>query len=119
MDVVIVDDDTALLRSLEIILCAEGHRVTVFSDPSVAYTFFKQGGSADVLILDYVLPGVTGKRFLELLRRYVPRLDDSKVIIITGHMEMIDGAKLKAIGAMALLPKPLHLSELCDLVSSG
>ena len=119
MNIVVIDDDTALLKSLKIILSGQGHNVSAFDNPREAYASLKEGMPADVLIIDYMLPGVTGKRFLELLRRYVSHLCNSKVIIITGNLEMIDGVELKKMGVAELLPKPLDLHELCKIVGSG
>jgi two-component system cell cycle response regulator CtrA len=119
MNIVVIDDDTALLKSLKIILSGQGHNVLAFDNPREAYTSLKEGGPVDVLIVDYMLPGVTGESLLELLRRYVLHLANSKVIMITGHLEMIDGVKLKRMGVAELLPKPLDLHELCKVVGSG
>ena len=116
MDIVILDDDKQQLRSLEILLGTRGHKVTAFADPHAAYNHLKQADAPNVLVLDYVLPGVTGKGFLKLLRQFVPHLHVCDVIIVSGHLEQIDGVALKQLGAKALLAKPLDINELCSIV---
>ena len=130
VDIVILDDDKQQLRSLEILLGARGHKVTAFADPHAAYNHLsaaqaglKQADAPNVLVLDYVLPGVTGKGFLKLLRQFVPHLSAAQaglhvcdVIIVSGHLEQIDGVALKQLGAKALLAKPLDINELCRIV---
>jgi len=40
------------------------------------------------------------------------------VIIVTGHVEQIEGVRLRQLGARALLAKPLDLVELCSPVEN-
>ncbi len=71
MNILIVDNDLALLRSLEIVLTAHGHHVTCFSDPATARLYVEQGPDIDVLIVDYVMGEMNGDELLKRLGRQV------------------------------------------------
>ena len=116
MNVVILDDDAAFLRSAEILLSHHGHRVMAFTDPDDACIFLKLRTDVNVLVLDYVLPELTGAEFLQQVKSYLPR--DCQVILISGHTDLIDPIDLDAIGVGVFLPKPLDFDQLCRLVGS-
>lgn len=117
MNIVIVDDDLALLRSLELVLQAEGHHVMSFSDPATANLYLEQQPEIDVLLLDYVMGESTGEEVLRNLsiEKSIPR----KTIMITGHKEAIRSSKiLQALGVDLVLCKPLDLNELCERIKT-
>jgi DNA-binding response OmpR family regulator len=128
MNVIVVDDDAALLRSLAIVLRSRGHTVKSFDNSREACHFIGQSrvGSSparvgagadspvDVLILDYVMPGLTGEELLRETRECLP--PTCKVILISGHTDQVEPLDLKGMGVTAFLPKPLDFEELCKLV---
>jgi len=114
MHVTILDDDTALLRSLEIVLTDLGHEVTVFDDPEVACRHIRSGSALDVLILDYMMPAFTG---LEVLKRVGAHLREGcKVIMVTGHGDCLSPTGLKGERVHTVLPKPVDLDRICNIV---
>jgi DNA-binding NtrC family response regulator len=117
MNVVITDNDTALLKSLEIVLTAEGHQVRTFNDPLAACQYLEGGGVLDVLVLDYLMPGMTGADLLN--RVYSWRKIDFIVILISGHTDIIGLDRLEKTGVHHFLPKPLDLHQLCRLVAGA
>ncbi len=115
MNVVAIDDDAALLRSIEILIAEKGHHVVCFEDPIVGCSFVKQNAERiDVLVLDYVLPGVTAECVLMWMADYLPKA--FRIIVISGHAEMIDLSDLKAMGVETFLPKPLDFDLLCEAI---
>ncbi len=117
MKVVITDNDTALLKSLEIVLDAEGHEVRTFNDALVACRYLEGGGDLDVLIIDYLMPGMTGADLLNRVGRW--RAFDFTVILISGHTDIIGLDHLEKTGVHHFLPKPLDLHQLCRLVAGA
>ena len=111
-----MDDDRALLRSMEIVLRAEGHEVVSFDDPVDAHFFLHHNPPVDVLIVDYLMPGFTGEELLRLARGETGGVRAGKVIMITGHSEFARGLDMAALGVNELLVKPLDLDRLCEVV---
>lgn len=62
----LVDDDDLFRESLGLNLADEGYDVTSFADGRDALAYFDRGGGADVMLLDWRMPNLTG---LEVLRR--------------------------------------------------
>ena len=62
----LVDDDDLFRESLGLNLIDEGYDVTSFAGGREALAYLDQGGSADVMLLDWRMPDLTG---LEVLRR--------------------------------------------------
>jgi DNA-binding NtrC family response regulator len=116
MRVVVVDNDVALLRSLEILLCGRGHEVSSFHNPYDACSFIERSASFDALILDYAMPGLNGEEVLQQVRKRLS--EDCKIILISGHTDLIEPLDLKAMGIAAFLPKPLDFDRLCKMVGS-
>jgi DNA-binding response OmpR family regulator len=66
--IVLVDDDPSLVETLEDLLSAEGYRVEGFSDPAAALARLRRGDRPDLLILDCIMPGLTGTELLAALK---------------------------------------------------
>src|SRR4051812_30351731 len=66
---VIVDDDDSYRDSLELSLVEEGCEVTGFSNGSMMLDHFAAGLTADVILLDWRMPGMNGLEVLRSLRR--------------------------------------------------
>src|SRR5262252_1433850 len=62
----LVDDDDLFRESLGLNLIDEGYEVTSFANGAEALTYLDRGGVADVMLLDWRMPHLTG---LEVLRR--------------------------------------------------
>ena len=117
MNVVVIDDDGAFLRSMEILLSCHGHRVMCFKDPADARFFLKMGQSVDVLLLDYEMPSFNGTDLLDGVRSDLPR--DCRIVMISGHTDHIETLDLDEIGVHMFLPKPLDYLKLLGLVDPG
>ncbi len=117
MKVVIVDDDAVILRTLKILLSRQGHQVMTFGNPIEACSFLEQGRSLDVLILDYMMPWMTGDMVLRRIKSKLPQT--CKVILISGNTKLIESLDLDGMGFTAFLPKPLDLDKLIMLVGSS
>lgn len=108
-------DDAALLRSIEILIAEKGYHVLCFKDPIAGCSFIEQNAKRiDVLVLDYVLPDVTTEYILMWIADYLPKA--FRIIVISGHTDMIDPSDLKATGVETFLPKPLDFDLLCEAI---
>jgi two-component system response regulator ChvI len=67
--IILVDDDDLFRESLGLNLIDEGYIVTSFSNGAPALDFFASGAHADVVLLDWRMPGMNGLEVLRSLRR--------------------------------------------------
>lgn len=79
--VVLVDDDDDFREAIGGELGDEGFDVRGFGDGAGMFEYFAEGGSADVIVLDWRLPGTSGLDLLGQLRRRGIMLP---VIFLTG-----------------------------------
>jgi two-component system response regulator ChvI len=67
--VVLTDDDELFRESLGLNLTDEGYDVTSFANGRETLAYLQEGGEADVLLLDWRMPELTGIDVLRRLRR--------------------------------------------------
>src|SRR5437899_11488118 len=65
----LVDDDDLFRESLGLNLIDEGYEVTSFSNGGEALAYLDGGGGADVILLDWRMPHLTGIEVLRRMRR--------------------------------------------------
>jgi two-component system response regulator ChvI len=66
---VLVDDDDLFRESLTLNLIDEGYQVTSFGNGRDALAYLEAGSAADVVLLDWRMPNLTGIEVLRRLRR--------------------------------------------------
>jgi DNA-binding response OmpR family regulator len=112
----LVDDDVDLAELVRTKLIAEGHQVTIINSGEGAFEMAKQV-KPDIVILDIMLPGVTGYQICRRFRKD-PELYRVAVLILTAlgeEPEVIHGLEQ---GADDYLVKPFKLERLMDKLSS-
>ncbi len=109
MNIVLIENDVSLLRTLEIILSTRGDTVYAFKEPNGACRFVEKGGCVDVLVLDYMVSGHEAPEILQRMKAYLP--STSKVILISGHTDVLENLDLSTMGVHAFLPKPVDLDQ--------
>jgi two-component system response regulator ChvI len=107
--VVLVDDDELFREMLRFKITDEGYEVTSFSNGSAALEHFADGGSADVVLLDWCMPGMNG---LEVLRRLRRAGNSTPVIFFTVLSEDIYQEAALENGAVDFIDKSRRLSIL-------
>ena len=115
LNLVVVDDDVAIVRIVERILTQQlsDHFDTVaFTDPRAALDWINEFG-CDVLISDLEMPGVGG---LELLRAAKGRCADLQTILLTAHSSWQRIAEAIEQGVNDYLLKPVDQAELVALL---
>lgn len=106
--ILFVDDDP---KAGELMLrFSEGasYDVQVFQDPQAALAYFRRQ-SADLVISDLRMPGLTGIELLAAVREI-----DSEVpfIIITGYADVENAIEAMRLGASDFIKKPFDMDEL-------
>jgi two-component system response regulator AtoC len=111
--ILIIDDEEAILESLEMYFSERGYRVFCAKN---AEEGFKKTDllKPDLVILDVRLPDQDG---LELLQKIKERRKNMHVIIVTAFHDMDTTIKAVKKGAFEYIPKPIDIEELEAAVS--
>jgi DNA-binding response OmpR family regulator len=107
LNVLVVDDDKALVSVLRAALEEEGWRVTTAHDGKAGLARFHEG-AFDVLLLDVLMPELDG---LELCRR-VRQRSDVPVVFLTSRADEVDRITGLETGADDYVVKPFSTREL-------
>ena len=106
---VLVVDDERFVRELCVeIIAGEGYRVLSAPDADEGLRLVKEG-PVGAILLDLMLPRISGFEFLQILGREVP---DIPVVIMTAHSSQSRVIDLLKLGAYDFLPKPFDPSDL-------
>jgi len=108
--ILVVEDDDAVRASVADSLQALGHQVTQAASGAAALEQLERE-RPDLMITDYLMPGMTGAELMQRTRRRFPQLP---MIIATGYADM--KAIEEVIGDDMLLRKPFQLAELASSV---
>ncbi|MBK8977104.1 MAG: sigma-54-dependent Fis family transcriptional regulator [Planctomycetes bacterium] len=106
--ILVVDDDEALGRSLQIQLEEHGHAVTTCMNGRDALRLVGDGGAFDLLFLDLRLPDQSGLRVLKTLQGLSSPPD---TVMITGVQDMKSMIEAIQVGAFDYVRKPLALED--------
>ena len=113
MTILVVDDNTTLLRKMVRSLVLAKHQVRSASNIRQAREMLMKK-PPKVLCLDLQLPDGNGLDLLKEIRQSGNRLP---VVIISGHRSKENHERANRLGAAGFLAKPFALSELNDLLS--
>ncbi len=114
-DVILVEDDDALRRSLQLLLIGQGYHVLAFSQPEAAIASSASLAAA-CLVIDYVLPRHNG---IETLRMFRAKGWQGRAVLITAfHSPGLQDAAAEA-GFAAVLPKPFRTDDLGRAMGDG
>jgi len=72
--VLCVDDDDATLQSRKLLLEASGYSVLISRSAQDALKMLNAGAVVDLVVLDYLMPGMNGDEFAGTLRSHFPDL---------------------------------------------
>jgi DNA-binding NtrC family response regulator len=116
MRILIVDDEEVLRDVLDAVLHADGFDTLMASSGEEALSILDHDDAVDLVILDIMLPGISGIDTLRSLRISNPNLP---VIVITAYSS-IDGA-IEAMkhGAFHYIPKPFKNEEVVLTVNKA
>ncbi|NKB18621.1 MAG: response regulator transcription factor [Pseudanabaena sp. CRU_2_10] len=106
--ILLVEDEVKLARFVELELSCEGYRISVAHDGLTGLMMARES-SPDLLVLDWMLPGLTG---LEVCRRLRATGIDVPVILLTAKDEISDRVAGLDAGADDYVVKPFSIEEL-------
>lgn len=111
--ILLVDDEADVVKAATDVLSGHGYRVTSAGNGSMAVGIVaNQPTTFDLVILDLIMPGLSGQETLVKLRKISPQL---KVLIASGYMPQMEKDSLIS-GANGYLEKPFSLDRLLQTV---
>jgi len=114
----ILDDNHISCEIFRDLLESAGIEVTTESDPykAVNRLIHNDGKPYNFMILDYIMPGMTGVDLAREVRK-VPDLDDLMMILTTSQPTRSDAEDISRAGIRGYLTKPTRPSELMAVIA--
>ena len=114
--VLVVDDEPDVLLLCRLNLQQRGYELLEAAEGRTAIALAREQ-HPDVIVLDLMLPGMSGYDVLEALQR-----DDETsgipILVLTAKSLAADRERSHGLGASAFLTKPFLPNELCEMVDS-
>lgn len=109
--ILLVDDHASARRSMQCLLRGAGYRIIEASSAQQAIQLFaEQANTPDLMIADFMMPGMSGPELAAALRRQKP---DLKILLVSGYEEASVGP---AGRPLELIRKPFSGKALIDRV---
>ncbi len=106
-NILLIEDENHIAQGIILNLELQGHRVSHYISGKEGYeSFFKD--DYDLMILDLMLPEMTGEEVIQKIRESDPRLP---ILILSAKDEAKSKIKLFRLGTDDYLAKPFHLEE--------
>jgi FixJ family two-component response regulator len=109
----ILDDDPQICRLLQAVFDARGINAEALKEPKCPLDRLQQH-AYDVVLLDVVMPEISGIEVLEQIRDTCP---ETKVIMMTGYADKAMAIEALRAGAFDFLEKPIEIDVLSHAVS--
>jgi DNA-binding NtrC family response regulator len=110
--VLVVDDDEQFLDVVSRRLKGRGLRVATVTSGEEALSAI-EGKVFDMVVLDLMMPGLSG---IETLRYLKEKQPDLQVIMLTGRGDIEVGIEAMKLGAEDLIEKPVDLQVLLERI---
>ncbi len=107
--ILLIEDDPALRESVGEILEERGFVVRTAESGEAALRDLRRGARPCLILLDLMMPKMTGWDFLNRARTD-PRLDGIPVVVLSGHL--LGPARDSALKATGFVRKPIRPEEL-------
>lgn len=112
--ILVVDDETAVRFSLQVILEDAGHTVLKAESATQALDMIETRDDIDLIVSDLKMPGMSG---MDLMAALKERSDAPKVVVVTAHGSERDAVAALHAGALDYyLPKPFEAHEIIHVV---
>ena len=107
--VMVVEDEIDLVENLEYNLVEEGYEVVTARQGAAALEHLDEGGQVDLVVLDLMLPDMTGYEVCQAIRE---RSREMPVLMLTARGEEMDRIRGFESGADDYVVKPFSIREL-------
>ncbi|MCX7816641.1 MAG: PAS domain S-box protein [Syntrophales bacterium] len=114
-NILLVDDEDMNIQVVREMLEFLGYRVfTAGSGQEALAVFAEKGSLIDLVILDMIMPGISGKVTYERLRAMRP---DVKVLLCSGYSMNGQAQEMLRMGCQGFIQKPFSIEELSRKLS--
>jgi CheY-like chemotaxis protein len=121
ISILLADDSVTIQKVVGIIFGGEEYTLAVVGDGNAAVSK-AQEMSPDVMLIDALMPGMSGYEVCEAVRR-IPSLSQVPIVLMTGSFEPFDENKARQCGANDFITKPFEsqqiIAKVKELVGSG
>ena len=114
--VLLIDDEDEFRNTLSERLKLRGYDNIALDSGKDAVKVVRNNPDIDVVLLDRMMPGISGEQVLREMKQYRP---DLQVIMLTGHGSMKSAMEVGRLEAYTYLEKPCELDELVKVVDSA
>lgn len=111
MRAIVMDDSRVMRMVLRRTLEELSFEVMDFPDATSGFEWLTQGGHADVALVDWNMPGMTGVEFISKIRK-VPAHDQMYLLMVTSETSPERMMQALASGADEYLMKPITANGL-------
>ncbi len=115
-NILVIDDEEAVLDVVRRFLEIAGHTVTCATSGAQAFEMLNRMPSVDLVILDLMIPSEEGSKTFQTLRQGYP---NTQVLLCTGLLQADHATDLLDQGAVDLLRKPFRMNELWHAVNKA
>ncbi|MBK1726287.1 response regulator transcription factor [Halorhodospira neutriphila] len=115
-EILIVDDESNIVLSLEFLMRQAGYRVRTAEDGEQALAAL-EAGKPDLVLLDVMMPKKDGYEVCQQIRRR-PEWAQLPVIMLTAKGRDVEREKGLAMGADDYITKPFSTQEVVETVQS-
>src|SRR3954464_1770168 len=114
--ILLVDDEAKIRNALAQALREDGHEVVAIGSPREAQRLLSRG-AFDVLLVDNLMPELTGLDLIRELVQSTPAPDRPQILLMTAHATIESAIEAMKLGALDYLQKPFEVDELLVVVS--
>jgi CheY-like chemotaxis protein/DNA-binding MarR family transcriptional regulator len=116
-EVLLLDDDPAMLVFLEGILTGAGYACGTETDPEAALSRVAARREIGLVLSDVCMPGLSGLQFMDRLHALPLEWPAPRVLLLTGHPSLEAAIDALRLGAQDFLVKPIRPPELIDSIA--
>jgi CheY-like chemotaxis protein len=113
--ILLADDSITIQKVIGIIFAGDEYELTIVDNGSAALVK-ALANTPDILLVDAVMPGMTGYEVCDEFRRE-PSLKNTPILLLTGAFEPFDEEKARKCGADDFISKPFESQNLIDKVT--
>ena len=112
--ILIVDDDVTITELMEALLTMEGYQPTTVNDSPKALEA-ANSINPDLIVLDLMMPGLTGFELCELLQQN-PKVASIPILIVSARDDPESKQRAMQCGAREYITKPFEVDHLLQKI---